>query len=112
MYDGDRLLCEILQANSNPKELWFLYDGSGQLVGLQYQNQTYIFVKNIQGDVTQLRQGNTVVANYTYDAWGKLLSVTDANGAAITNASHIANLNPIRYRSYFVGKVKYISPCL
>lgn len=45
--------------------------------------------------------GGEVVARYTYDAWGKLLTVTDANGNDISsNASHIANLNPIRYRSY------------
>ena len=42
-----------------------------------------------------------VVANYTYDAWGRLLSVKNASGATISDASHIANVNPIRYRGYF-----------
>ena len=41
------------------------------------------------------------VANYKYDPYGKLLSVTDANGIAITGATHIANLNPLRYRGYY-----------
>ena len=40
-------------------------------------------------------------AMYTYDAWGKPLSVTDASGSAISDASHIANVNPIRYRGYY-----------
>lgn len=44
--------------------------------------------------------GNTV-ARYTYDAWGKVLSVTDTDGNAICDADHIANLNPYRYRSYY-----------
>lgn len=35
----------------------------------------------------------TVVANYNYDAWGNVISVTDANGAAITDSTHIANVN-------------------
>ena len=42
----------------------------------------------------------TLVVQYTYDAWGKILSVTDGDGVAITNKSHVAYLNPIRYRGY------------
>ena len=42
-----------------------------------------------------------VVANYNYDAWGNVISVTDANGAAITDSTHIANVNPLRYRGYY-----------
>ncbi|MBQ7171520.1 MAG: hypothetical protein IJR89_04505 [Clostridia bacterium] len=41
------------------------------------------------------------VAYYEYDAWGKLLSVKDEYGVAITGATHIANINPIRYRGYY-----------
>ena len=42
------------------------------------------------------------MARYTYDAWGKILSVTDANGTDIPEAeTHIANINPFRYRSYY-----------
>ncbi|MCI9415261.1 MAG: RHS repeat-associated core domain-containing protein, partial [Clostridiales bacterium] len=36
-----------------------------------------------------------------YDAWGKVLSVTDKDGNTITDANHVANINPIRYRSYY-----------
>lgn len=42
-----------------------------------------------------------VVAKYTYNAWGKLLAVVDANGTVITSSSHIANINPLRYRGYY-----------
>jgi RHS repeat-associated protein len=42
-----------------------------------------------------------VVANYNYDAWGNVISVTDANGTAITDSTHIANVNPLRYRGYY-----------
>lgn len=38
---------------------------------------------------------------YTYDSWGKLLGITDANGNAITAFNSVAVLNPIRYRGYF-----------
>ena len=45
-----------------------------------------------------LESNGAVVAYYEYDPWGKLLSVKDASGNAITSATHIANINPIRYR--------------
>ena len=40
-------------------------------------------------------------ANYAYDAWGKVLSVTDANGNEITDPNHMGRINPIRYRGYY-----------
>ena len=54
------------------------------------------------GDVTALldTQGNVVV-KYAYDAWGKVLSVTDGSGNAITDEYHVGNQNPFRYRGYY-----------
>lgn len=67
--------------------------GTGEYYGLFF---------NAQGDVIGLvNQSGAVVSRYTYDAWGNPLSVTDANGDAITDMNHIANLNPIRYRGYY-----------
>ena len=52
--------------------------------------------------MVQLRnQNNAVVANYQYDAWDKLLYVYDNSGTEITDANHIAHLNPFRYRGYY-----------
>ena len=74
----------------------------GTACGLKYGGNTYYFYKNLQGDVIAITDNaGTVVARYTYDAWGKVLSVTDANGNAITSATHVANINPFRYRSYY-----------
>ena len=42
-----------------------------------------------------------IPAANTYDAWGKVLSVTDANGNANTSSTFIGNVNPIRYRGYY-----------
>ena len=41
------------------------------------------------------------MGKYTYDTWGKVLSVTDANGTLITDTNHIGHRNPIRYRGYY-----------
>ena len=56
----------------------------------------------LQGDVIALLDENyDVVVKYTYDTWGKVLSVTDANGTLITDTNHIGHRNPIRYRGYY-----------
>ena len=58
---------------------------------------------NIQGDVIGIWDNNgNIVARYNYNAWGKPISVTDGNGNDVSsNPSHIANINPIRYRGYY-----------
>ena len=45
--------------------------------------------------------GGSVVAKYSYDAWGNILGVTNGVGEPITETDHIANINPIRYRGYY-----------
>ena len=40
-----------------------------------------------------------VIAKYRYDAWGKLISMTDASGAAL-GENTIGARNPLRYRGY------------
>ena len=76
------------------------------MTGVRYKNGStttdYYFVCNWRGDVIRIYDGaGAVVANYNYDAWGNVISVTDANGAAITDSTHIANVNPLRYRGYY-----------
>ncbi len=39
---------------------------------------------------------------YIYDSWGNTLSVQDGNGQEITSQNDIANLNPFRYRGYYL----------
>ena len=40
------------------------------------------------------------MVEYKYDSWGNH-AVLDANGADLTDATHIGNRNPFRYRGYF-----------
>ena len=92
------------------------YDDGGNPLGFYFKNlfasgqgRKFYSVRNVQGDIVQIRNSEqSVVANYHYDAWGKLLSVTDANGNVLTEptdysepiGANIAFLNPIRYRGY------------
>lgn len=67
-----------------------------------YQYVGVLLRYETRGDVTTIyNAAGTLRAKYTYDSWGNTLSVTDANGNAITSATHIGNLNMIRYRGYY-----------
>ncbi len=82
--------------------LVFMYDNNGDVFGFTYNGTEYFYVKNAQNDVVAITDANgTIIARYTYDDWGKVTSVTDANGVEITDTNHIANINPLRYRSYY-----------
>ena len=80
----------------------YIYGAEGSVIGLDVNGTAYYFVKNLQGDVTSIIDVNgNILANYSYDAYGYSMGVTDGNGNEVTSATHIANLNPFRYRSYF-----------
>ena len=72
----------------------FMYDNNGDAFGLIYNETEYYYVKNAQNDIIAIADADgTVIANYYYDAWGK--------PEGITGNTEIANLNPLRYRSYY-----------
>ena len=87
-----------------------LLDVNGVMYGLAvYENgqmRSYYFVNNAQGDVIGLYSyiSGSVVATYDYDAWGNCTVkavAADDHGHAVSDANHIANLNPFRYRGYY-----------
>ena len=54
------------------------------------------------GDVEQIyNTDGTLAARYYYDSWGLPVAVKNASGVTITDAAHIANVNPIRCRGYY-----------
>ena len=82
--------------------LYYYYDAKGSIGSISYTGVRYAFRKNLQGDVIAiLDTSGNVVARYTYDAWGRILSITDGNGNANTSSTFIGNVNPIRYRGYY-----------
>lgn len=82
--------------------LKFSYSADGELIGFNYKGKPHYYIKNQQGDVIALCDMIAQVeARYTYDAWGKIVSVTDANGEEITDPTSVALVNPIRYRGYY-----------
>ena len=94
--DGTNIIRETVTGDGNNYTLYYLYDTSGSVQGFIYNNNYYYYQKNLQGDVIRiLNSSGTVVVEYTYDAWGKVLSVTGSQ------ASTIGQYNPFRYRGYY-----------
>ena len=74
----------------------FLYDEKANKYGFDYNGTKYYYIFNVQGDVIGiLNQAGQKIVSYTYDAWGKVLSVDGSE------ASTIGQINPIRYRGYY-----------
>ena len=62
-----------------------------------FNGTKYGYVQNLQGDICQIIDANgTVVVEYTYDAWGKVLNVTGDDNLKNT----LGKIQPFRYRGY------------
>ena len=86
--DGSTILAE----QTGTDVIWYIYDSNGEIVGFTYNEVPYYYLKNQQGDVYKIVEENgTLAGSYTYDPWGKVLTCTGT----------IAEINPIRYRSYY-----------
>ena len=61
-----------------------------------------IAVKDADGNVIGYTE--KTYATYTYDAWGKLIGITNYAGESLLNRPNntaLANVNPLRYRGYY-----------
>jgi RHS repeat-associated protein len=89
--DGAKVIQEQIGTSD---VIWYYYDSSDNLIGFELNGTPYYYAKNAHGDVTGiLNSSGTVVAAYTYDAWGNILNITGSN---LT----VANINSYRYRGY------------
>ena len=90
--NGSTILTQI----TGDDRLDFFYDDNGLLLGFSYNGEKYYYIRNLQNDIIGIldNSGNQVVS-YTYDSWGKLLSI---EGSA---KDTIGVQNPFRYRGYY-----------
>ncbi len=67
-----------------------------ETINFAYNGTSYFYLTNIQGDIIGIYDSNgNVVVEYTYDSWGKLISITGSL------ADTIGIKNPLRYRGYY-----------
>lgn len=95
-------------AENGSYEIVYDYDAIGRICGFAYSQNGgsatyYKYIRNAQGDVTHIvNNSGSVVAAYTYDTWGRLVSIKNGSGTDITyNTTSIGYINPIRYRGYY-----------
>ena len=95
--DGSTILAqETVSSTGTTTRFDFFYDDKGDVIGFKYNGANYFYIKNLQGDITDIVDSTgTVVVSYTYDTWGVVKSTTG------TMKSTIGNKNPFRYRSYY-----------
>ncbi len=86
----------VIEQTDGTNTIKFVYDSNNAPVYFIYNNTTYYYEKNLQGDIVAIldTNGNTVV-EYTYDIWGKLLGITGEL------ADTVGVTNPLRYRGYY-----------
>ena len=91
----------MLQGQKTGEEyIFFLYEENGTAYGFIIQNGTeksyYYYEFNVQGDIIGIIDSTgSKVVEYTYNEWGKLLSITG------TMTDTIGQKNPLRYRGYY-----------
>ena len=95
-YNGSLLMAQVQGSGSSQVKQLYSYDASGQLISVNYNGTEYFYLRNGQNDVVGLMDASgTRVVEYTYDAWGKLISTTG------TLANTLGADNPFRYRGYY-----------
>ena len=94
-------LGERTTVNNTTYLITYIYGAEGSVIGLDVNGTAYYFVKNLQGDVTSIINAvGETVAIYSYDAYGRITSITNGEGVGYMGPAHISNLNPFRYRGY------------
>jgi len=90
-YDGSSINVLYETNSSNALTALYTYSANGLLLSMYKSGQTYYYHYNGHGDVTNLTdQTGNIVASYTYDAWGNILSSSGTMAAS----------NPYRYAGY------------
>ena len=91
-YDFTTLSGLVTRQTGGGKTIDFVYDENNQPLAMKYNNTLYYYVLNAQGNVVRIvNSSRSVVASYTYDPWGKIIS----------SSGTLADINPLRYRGYY-----------
>ena len=95
-YNGSLLMAQVTGSGANQIKQLYSYDASGNLVSVNYNGTEYYYMRNGQNDIVGLMDNSgAVMVSYSYDAWGKSLTVSG------TLATTLGQDNPFRYRGYY-----------
>ncbi len=69
----------IIAQKTNSDVLWFLYDSDGTRIGFTYNDASYYYTKNAQGDGTLFKE----VGDFFGNLWNGYLSYRQSNDKAV-----------------------------
>ena len=103
-YNYDTLSGKVIRQSWDGNVIDFIYDENNRPFAFKYDGTVYYYVLNVQGDVVGLLNSiGVIIAEYTYDPWGKLLSINTWGELPGENEWYLstAEMNPLRYRGYY-----------
>ncbi|MEG2085659.1 MAG: hypothetical protein RR054_02060 [Clostridia bacterium] len=92
--DDEKILCELHYNDTFLETIRYIY-GNQNLIGFLHtcnsETHAYYYHTNLKGDIVAIfNEENCLVGEYSYDALGNCVIITDINGIATTN--------PMRYK--------------
>jgi RHS repeat-associated protein len=112
--NGSNIISETKNGTQTTR---YIYNERGLLVGFEYLNKMYYYIRDLLGVITEIVDENKVVmVSYKYDAWGRLLNKVYTPN---TTSEVIAELNGFVYKGYYLDKEtgwyylksRYYNPC-
>ena len=89
---------------SDSRGIIYLYDENDSLLGFNYNDKTYTYIKDETGNIVSIISDGKEVVRYIYDGYGNI-SVYEVNSnnelVLNNNSSFIGNINPYRYKDYY-----------
>ena len=90
------LMAQMWKEGDVEHKLAWSYSDGGSMLGFTLNGVPYFYQRNMQNDVVAIyNTAGEVVARYSYDAWGNILDIWQADGYTV------GEVNPIRYRGYY-----------
>jgi RHS repeat-associated protein len=94
--NGSNIISETKNGTQTTR---YIYNERGLLVGFEYLNKMYYYIRDLLGIITEIVDENMeVMVAYKYDAWGKLLTKSYTPN---TIGENIAGINKFIYKSYY-----------
>ena len=104
IYNGSQLVRMI----KNGEIVDITYDAAGTPLTMTYDEVTYYYITNLQGDVVGLLDGSGKrMITYRYTAYGQGVIFSDESSMTMT----LANMNPLGYRGYVMDVGTFLCYC-
>ena len=96
--EGNKIIKEIVYGDSRNYVLNFDYDMHGELIGFEYNENYYFYVRDALGNINHIIDSNgNVMVSYKYDEWGKLIDTITTSTFALI----LSGMNPFIYKGYY-----------